>query len=142
MELKHMNKILGLAIMGLFISIPANAQRSMVGAPGPSASNGIGSTAVGQGGSGGGGGGTVAFHTLSAVAPTQFLMIDVSGVSGEFIPSSWIQFDKGLAEAQAQLAAQGKSLAEVAAEYRRTERARAKLTIIQDSVGNAVILRR
>jgi hypothetical protein len=135
-----MNKILGLAIMGLFISMPANAQRSMVGTLGSGASGIAGGTGGSQGGSSAGGG-SAAFHTLAAVPPTQFQIIDVSGVSGEFTPSSWIQFEKGLAEGQAQLAARRKSLAEVATEYRRTERPRAKLTIIQDSVGNAVILR-
>lgn len=99
----------------------------------------------GAGGSQGGaiaGGGSVAFHTLLAVPPAQFQTIELSGDLGVFTPSSWIQFDKGLAEGRAELAAQHKSLAEVAAENRLAERPRAKFMISQDAEGKAILIRR
>jgi hypothetical protein len=137
-----MNKILGFAAFGLLISMPAHAQRSMSGTLGPNGGSIVGGTTGGIGGPASSGGGTVIFHTLTAVPSTQFLLIDVSGLDGQFVPSSWIQFEKGLAEGHAVLAAQRKSLAEVAAENRLTERPKAKLIITQDARGNAVILRR
>lgn len=138
-----MNKILSLAILGLLISLPANAQRSMAAAMGP---NGAGPLAGGSGGSGAGapvgGGGSVAFHTLAPIPPAQFQIVDVSGGSNEFVPSSWTQFENGLAVGRAQLDARRKTLGEVADEYRHAERPKAKFSIIQDAVGNAIIERR
>jgi hypothetical protein len=138
-----MNKIVSLAIVVVFFAIPAHAQRSLAGAPGP---NGAGSGVGGGSASGGaagsiGGGGTVSFHTLPPIPSAKFQIIDVSGVSSEFVPSSWTQFENGLAQGKAQLALERKTLGEVAAENRLVEKPKAKLAIIQDAFGNAIIQR-
>jgi hypothetical protein len=112
----------------------------MAGALGP---NGTGSIQGGSGGAGGGGGGgTVSFHTLPEVPPAQFDAIRVSGTKDDFVPSSWTQFETGLAEGRAQLAKEQKPLGEIAEEYREIERPKAKLTIVQDADGRAIIQRR
>jgi hypothetical protein len=135
-----MARILGLALLGLFISVPANAQRSMSGSPGPTGTNVVGGATSGGGpGSAVGGGGTVGFHTLPAAPPTQFQMVDISGQRDDYIPSSWTEFERGLARGQAELAAGSKTLGEVAAENRRAARPKAKFEIIQDAAGTAVI---
>ena len=138
-----MDKVLGVVILGLLFSAPVRAQHSMAAAVGP---NGAGSMIGGTGGSGGagpvGGGGSVAFHTLAPVAPTQFQMVDVSGGSGDFVPSSWTQFEQGLATGRAQLEARRETLGEVADQYRHADKPKAKLAIVQDAVGNAIIERR
>ncbi len=137
-----MNKILSLAIVGAFLAIPAHAQRSMASALGP---NGPG-YGLGGGSSSGGagssvGGGSVSFHTLPPVPSPNFQIMDVSGVSSEFVPSSWTQFENGLAQGRAQLALERRTLGEVAAEYRRVQKPKAKLAIIQDAFGNAIVQR-
>ncbi len=81
------------------------------------------------------------FHTLAPVPSAQFMMSDVSGTPTDFTPSSWTQFEAGLARGRAELAAQQKTLGEVAAENRRAEKAKAKFTLTQDAEGKAVIQR-
>ena len=131
-------KILGFAMLGLALSVPAHAQRSMSAALGPSGGGAVGGASGGGGSAGGATGGTVAFHALPAVASTQFQMISVSGTAG-FVPSSWTQFEAGLAEGRAQMAAPRKSLGEVAAEYRHLEKPKARLAFVQDRFGKALI---
>jgi hypothetical protein len=135
-----MKKILGLAIVGLLFSVPAHGQRSLAGTLGSAASSGVGFS--GGGGVGGGSAGGSTFHTLPAVPPTEFLTVDVSGSSADFAPSSWVEFKNGLQVGTAQLTAGQKSLGDVAAQYRRVERRKAKLAIVEDAFGNAVIERR
>ena len=88
-----------------------------------------------------GGGGGSNFRTLPSIPRAQFQMLDVSGTT-DFFPSSWMQFSVGLAEGEAALAARQKTLGELAAEYRRVEKPKAKFVITQDAFGNAVIERR
>ena len=142
LEPEAMAKIIGLALLGLFISVPANAQRSMAGAAGPNGTNLIGGTSGGGSGNAVAGGGTVGFHTLPAVAPAQFQMIDISGQGDGYVLSSWTEFERALARGRAELAVVSKTLGEVAAENRRTERPKAKFALIQDAAGNAIIERR
>jgi hypothetical protein len=139
-----MNKILGVAILGMIFTVPAHAQRSMANASGPSGNGSISGGTAGSGGPGGGGGspGSVSFRTLPEVPPAQFDAIRVSGSKDEFVPSSWTQFESGLAEGRAQLARQQKSLGEIADENRETEKPKAKLIIVQDADGRAIIQRR
>ena len=136
-SVRTMKKLLGFAILGLSFSVPTHAQRAMSGSAGGPTSNGSG----GFGGSPIAGGGTINFHTLPSVPRAQFQMVDVSGGDVSFFPSSFVQFEKGIAEGEAALAARQKSLGEAALENRSTEKPRAKLTITQDSFGNAIIER-
>jgi hypothetical protein len=139
-----MNKILAVAILGVIFTVPAHAQRSMAGSLGPSGAGYIQGGTAGSGGpgGGGGGGGTVSFHTLPAVPPTQFDAIRVSGSNDDFVPSSWTDFEKGLAIGRAQLSVEQKTLGEIAEENREIEKPKAKLTIVQDGDGRAIIQRR
>jgi hypothetical protein len=132
-----MKKIIGFAVLGLSLSMPIHAQRTMAGGSGPSSNNSGGT----GGGPIGGGTGSTTFRTLPSIPRAQFLMTDISGGDSSFFPSSFMQFDKGIEEGKAALAAQRKTLGEVALEYRHTEKPRAKLTMTQDAFGNAVIER-
>jgi hypothetical protein len=133
-----MNKLIGVAILGLALSIPAHAQRSMAGPAGPTGNGGGAGSPVG----GSTGGAAAAFRTLPTVPRAQFLAVDVSGGDISFFPSSFMQFDKGIAEGEAILAARQKTLAEVATENRHAEKPKAKLNITQDAFGNVVMERR
>ena len=132
-----MNKFIGFAILGLALSVPAHAQRSMAGPAGPTGNGGGAGSPVG-----GSTGGAAAFRTLPTVPRTQFQAIDVSGGDISFFTSSFMQFDKGIAEGESILAARQKTLAEVASEYRNAEKPKAKLNITQDAFGNIVVERR
>jgi hypothetical protein len=142
-----MNKLLSLAIFGVLFSVPAYAQRGMSAGLGP---NGVGYAPGGMAGSGGGSGGgyggssngSVTFHTLPEEPPAHFNVIEVSGTSDGFVPSSWTQFAQGLAQGRALLATRQKSLGEVAAENRHAEKPKAKFEIVQDASGKVVIQRR
>lgn len=141
-----MKKLLSLAILGVIFSVPAHAQRSMAGTLGPNGAGYIqggtaGSGGGGYGGYGGGGGGIVSFHTLPEIPPTQFNTVDVSGANGEFVPSSWTEFKRGLARGNAELNAEHKTLGEIAAENRKIEKPKAKFEIVQDASGKAIIQR-
>jgi hypothetical protein len=138
-----MKKILGIAILGVIFAVPAHAQHSMAAVAGPNGPGYIEGGTAGSGGTGGGGaGGKSSFHTLPQTAPKQFDTIGVSGTESEFVPSSWTQFEQGLAEGRALLATQRKTLGEIADENRLVEKPKAKLTIIQDANGRAIIQRR
>ena len=136
-SVRTMKKLLGFAILALCLSIPAHAQRSMTGGGTGQISNGGG----GFGGSPIAGGGTVSFHTLPAVPRTQFQIVDISGGDVSFFPSSFVQFDEGIAEGEAALAAKHKTLAEVALENRAAEKPKAKVRFTQDNFGDVILER-
>ncbi len=129
-----MKKLIGFVILGLAFSIPAHAQRSMAGTAGPTSNGGGAGSPVG----GSTGGAAAGFHTLPTVPRTQFQAIDVSGGDVSFFPSSFMLFDKGIAEGESILASRQKTLAEVATENRHADKPKAKLNITQDAFGNVV----
>jgi hypothetical protein len=127
-----MTKLYASAVLILLFSLPAQAQHFGGGA----GSYG----AFGGGGAGGASAGTVSFQTLPSVPRAQFRMIDVTGPS-QYVASSWVTFEQGVAQGRADLAARPKPLAEVAAAYRAAPREKATLAFVQDADGNAVITR-
>jgi len=134
-----MKTLFGLAILGLSLSVPTHAQqRAMSGGAGGPTNNG----SVGFGGSPVGGAGAVHFPTLPSVPRAQFQMMDVSGGDASFFPSSFVPFEKGIAEGEAALAVRQKSLGDVALENRGSEKPKAKFAIIQDQIGHAIIERK
>ena len=56
----------------------------------------------------------------------------------EFVPSLFMSYDKALAKGVADLAAKPKTLAEVAQENRKEERAKAETSFVQDAKGKPV----
>jgi len=137
-----MKKLLGFAILGLSLCGPAHAQRVMSGSAGIT---GNGTGAMSGGGVGGGavgGAGTVAFRTLPSYPRAQLGMLDVSGGDPSFLPSSFVQFEQGIAEGEAALAVRHKTLGDVASENRSAKKPKAQLMLTQDRFGNAVIERK
>jgi len=131
-----MKKLIGFAIAGLVLSVPAHGQRAMMGSAAPT-----GGAGGGIGGVPTGGGSAVSFHTLPSYPPTQFQMIEVSGGDVSFVPSSFVQFEKSVAQGEAALAIRQEPLAEVALENRLVERPKSKLMITQDHFGYAILER-
>jgi hypothetical protein len=135
-----MKKALSLAVLGILFSIPAYAQHSMSTTLGP---NGVGYIQGGNAGTGSAGsaGGSVPFHTLPDYPAAQFQVTEISGVGSGFIPSTWTQFQQGIEMGRAQLSVEQKPLGEIAADYRRIEKPKAKVAIVQDASGKAIIQR-
>lgn len=84
-------------------------------------------------------GGAVSFSTLPAVPPAHFNVVEVSGASGQFTPTTWTQFQQALDLGRAQLTVESKPLGDIAARYRHQDKAKAKFEIVQDANGRAII---
>ena len=84
-------------------------------------------------------GGAVSFSTLPAVPPANFNVVEVSGASGQFTPTTWTQFQQALDLGRAQLTVKSKPLGDIAARYRHQDKAKAKFEIVQDANGRAII---
>lgn len=140
-----MRKLIALTVFTLGLTLSASAQSSSGGRTFG------GSGAVSNGGSGGGGGGSVGagggmggvgFSTLPEQPRATFESRAFSGSDAEFEPSTFLAFDKAVATGQAILDAQHASLAEAAKANSRTQKAKAKVAVMEDAVGNPVITTR
>jgi hypothetical protein len=78
------------------------------------------------------------FPTLPWTPPTNFLSVDVSGAEATFAPSTFMTFSGAIAEGNIALKQDSKSIAQVAAESRRTK-LQSKIMIEQDENGNVVM---
>jgi hypothetical protein len=63
----------------------------------------------------------------------------VGGTDADFIPSSFRSFDQAVAEGKTALAAQARTIAQAAEENGRTQKAKARLAIVQDGSGNVIL---
>jgi hypothetical protein len=115
-----MKRILGITVLILWFAVPAHAQW--------------------VGSSFGGSLGHVTFHTLPSIPPAHFEVRAVSG-GADFVPSSYASYEEALAEGRAALAEQAKTLAEIAREYNSVPKAKARLVLVQDDHGTAVLIR-
>jgi hypothetical protein len=133
-----MKRLFGLAIMILGLTLSASAQsggRMLGGAPGPT----NGGASGGGGSIGGGGLSGVGFSTLPSHPRASFASIAISGTDAEFVPSTFLPFENAVAAGQAVLDAQHASVAQAAEVNSRAPKAKAKLALIEDATGNAVI---
>jgi hypothetical protein len=83
--------------------------------------------------------GKVTFPNLVNYPAAVLNSVVVSGTVQDFVPTTYVSYDKGVADGQAALAAKPKSLGEVAQEYSHQTRAKAKLAFVQNAYGYAVI---
>ncbi len=135
-----MKRFLGVAAFVLLFSISAQAQvKASAGSSGSSATNFNG----GGGGTGGSGiGGSSMGGTNGARLPSYpRATFDVTAVSGgdpSFAPSTFLSFDQAVAEGKAMIAANRKSLGQIAMENSTAPKAKAKFSFVQDANGNVV----
>jgi hypothetical protein len=92
-------------------------------------------------GSGGGSIGRATFPSMTHYPETQFNSIVVSGSEQDFIPTTFVSFDKGIAEGCTTLGMRPKSLGEIAHEYSVQARPKAKVAFVQNDYGDAIIRR-
>jgi len=93
-------------------------------------------------GFGGGSIGRVTFPSMTHFPETQFNSVVVSGSDQDFVPTTFVSFDTGIAEGCTTLAMQPKSLGEIAHEYSVQARPRARVAFVQNDYGDAIITRR
>lgn len=122
-------KILGVLTGLIFLScLPAHAQAYV----GSSASYGS-SINSGQNGMA-----KAIFPSHNSLPDPPSQMQIISGTNTEFVPSMFMSFDKALAKGVADLAVKPKTLAEVAQENRKEQRAKAQTSFVQDANGKLV----
>jgi hypothetical protein len=78
------------------------------------------------------------FPTHYSLPDASTQVLTYSGSNSEFVPSLFMSYDKALAKGVADLAAKPKTLAEVAQEYRKEQRAKAQTSFVQDANGKPV----
>jgi hypothetical protein len=135
-----MEKILGIAVMGLLFSIPAHAQGRGGGFGAGSGPNGFPNVGGGAGGGGGPVGGE-ARANIRDYGRAQFATAAFSGGDASFAPSSFLTFEQAVEQGRLASAPQ-KSVAEVAAENLAVARAKSRVEFVQDAGGNVVSLAR
>jgi hypothetical protein len=126
----NMKSILAVVALLFVFSISAHAQAgSAVSSNRPS----------GGGGTSGGaaGGGSVSFPTPVHNPTTQFSMTAASG-SSDYVPSTYVAYDKAVTAGQAVLAAKPQTVVEAAQTNKQTKAADSDYLIVQDKHGNLV----
>jgi hypothetical protein len=81
----------------------------------------------------------VNFNPPPVIPRAVFSTTAVSGSAQDFYPSTFVLFKDAYDQGKASLNTPPKTLAEIAAEYRQTPRAKAKVIFTQDAYGDAVI---
>lgn len=88
-------------------------------------------------------GGTLApprsFSTLPWTPPVNPKAVDVSGTDATYLPSTFVSFDQAVAVGKEDLKEQAKTIAEAAAQSRKTVNAAAKIQVGQDNRGKLVV---
>jgi hypothetical protein len=135
--------ILGLAILAAGLSAPAYAQTARSGGAGSSA--GVGQTNGGGGsfggGFGGGGGGISSVNKLPSYPVVYPKMVGVSGSSSDYVPSTFVPYEKALTEGKTVLDTPAPTVAEAAREQASAHAEKAKFALVQDEYGNPIIVR-
>jgi len=63
----------------------------------------------------------------------------VTGTDADFTPSSFRTFEQAVAEGKAALAAHARTVAQVADENSKAQKAKARLAIVQDASGKVIL---
>ena len=71
--------------------------------------------------------------------PTRFAVTHVAGTDADFTPSSFRTFEQAVAEGKAALAAKSRTLAQIADENNKAQKAKARLAIMQDASGKVIL---
>ena len=134
-----MKKLVGMAIVGACLALPAHAQ---VSRGTPSSAGMTTSSTTNNSGGGGYSGGFSGGSKLTAYPCTRFGVASVSGSLQDFTPSTFLAYDQALAEGRAILANPPKPIGEVAHDQPSAPLQKAKLALIQDANGYPVIVAR
>lgn len=127
-----------LIVLGLFavgLALPTHAQTAHIAAGG--AANPL--TSNGGGGWGGGVGYGAASRPVSH-PPAQFSTTSVSGSQNEYVPSVFVSYDRAIAKGQNALDTLPPTVVEAARQQSNTHPEKAKLALVQDIYGKAMVV--
>lgn len=83
--------------------------------------------------------GPSSFHTLPWTPPASPRAVDVTGGDPSYLPSTFVSFDRAVATGKADLKEQSKTVADAAAESRKTATVAAKIQVAQDNNGRLIV---
>jgi len=138
-----MKRVLCLATVMAVLALPAHGQSSKT-VPVASAASPITSNSGASGGSGGSsgfsGGGSVGGPRLPAYPRTQFGVLAASGTQQDFVPSTFLEYDRALAEGRDILSNPPKTVVEAAHTQAVAPAGKARFTFVQNANGDPVIV--
>jgi len=77
--------------------------------------------------------------SVSHTPPTHFNVTGVTGTDADFTPSSFRTFEQAVAEGKAALAFRARTVAQIADENNKVQKAKARLAIVQDASGKVIL---
>jgi len=136
-----MRRMAGLALLALGIAVPVHAQGGHAG--GAAGSGGMLNSGAGGLGGGGLGSGSTAGSKPPSTPPAHFNLTSASGSPENYVPSTFLSYEQALVAAQGLPDAPPPAVAEVARQQAGAAHGeRAKVALVQDGQGRAIILRR
>lgn len=136
--------ILGIAAIGLTLALPAYAQMPHSGG---GMATPVGPGSGGGGGySGGGGGGSAdtPVDKLPAYARSCFCVASVSGTKMDYVPSTFVSYDKAVADGKTINSTPAPTVAEAARAQREAaaNAEKSKFTVVQNDYGYPIVVPR
>jgi hypothetical protein len=127
-----MKSLVGFAVLALSFAVPAYAQAHAAGGGGAG-------LPVNSGGGGVGGAESGAAVRLPHYSRAKFQVTAVSGSETDYIPSTFVSYNKALTTGHTTVASAPETLGQAAQLNRQTPRVKAKFALVQDGRGRAVI---
>ena len=131
-----MKRMIALAVLVVAMAVPIHAQTGHAAAGG-----GVSSVSVSGSGGGGGSGfasGSTANRPLSYPV-THFNVASVSGSQQEYVPSVFVSYDRAIATGQTELDTQPMTVAEASRQQANMRQEKAKVALVQDQSGRAIL---
>jgi len=128
-----MKRFIGFAILVMGVAVPAHTQTHAV------ASSAGAQTAAGGGG--GLGGGSASPSRLTNSAPRHFDMTSASGSEQSYVPSIFLSYDEAITAAENVLKVPAPTVAVVARQRAGARTEKARVALLQDERGRAIIVR-
>ncbi|HXX70763.1 MAG TPA: hypothetical protein VEI55_00610 [Candidatus Acidoferrum sp.] len=130
-----MKRLMALGVLTVGLTLPTHAQTAHTAAGGAANLP----TSNGSGGWGGGGGSTAGSRPVSHPR-AQFNTTSVSGSQNEYVPSVFVSYDRAIATGQNALDTPPPTVAEAARQQSNTHPEKAKLALVQDIHGRAMVI--
>jgi hypothetical protein len=138
-RLKSMKRFLGLAVLILGLALSAGAQSNGRAFSGGSAPTSGGGSGGGGGSIGSGGLSGASFTTLPSRPSATFGSAAISGSDADFVPSTFLPFEKAVAAGHAIIDAEHNSVADAARANSATPRMKARVALVENAVGDPVM---
>jgi len=131
----RMKRFIALGVFAVGLSLPTYAQTVRTAAGG--AANPL---AFSGGGGWGGGGGSNGGSRPVSRPPTQFNTTSVSGAGNDYVPSVFVSYERAIAKGQDALYTPPPTVAEAARQLSNSHPEKARLALVQDIHGKAMVV--